>query len=113
MSEKFLHATRKTPASASMLSSAKFRFREDRKRVLKMSVRKLRDIDDPETFLCRSVLINNTMKRLQQEVREEKKSSAAYNAVKSYTPSPYSYFSVERAYREEMERVHSMQVSIL
>lgn len=108
MSDKFLHATRKAPSSASMLSSAKYRFREDRKRVLKLSVRKLRDIEDPETFLCRSVLINNTMKRLQQEVREEKRSSAAYNACKSYTPSPYSYFSVEKAYREEMERVHAL-----
>ena len=108
MSDKFLHATRKAPSSASMLSSAKYRFREDRKRVLKLSVRKLRDIEDPETFLCRSVLINNTMKRLQQEVREEKRSSAAYNACKSYTPSPYSYFSVEKAYREEMERVHAV-----
>ncbi len=27
--------------------------REERKRVLKMSVRKLKDIDDPEVFLCR------------------------------------------------------------
>ena len=68
MSEKFLHATRKTPASASMLSSAKFRFREDRKRVLKLSVRKLRDIEDPETFLCRSVLINNTMKTVVRSI---------------------------------------------
>ena len=27
--------------------------REERKRVLKMSVRKLKEIDDPEVFLCR------------------------------------------------------------
>ena len=107
--EKYLHATRKAPSSNTMLSSVKYRFREDRKRVLKLSVRKLRDIDDPESFLCRSVLINNTMKRLQQEVREEKRSSTSYNACKSYSPSPYSYFSVEKAYREEMERVQLQQ----
>ena len=39
--------------------------REERKKVLKLSVRKLRAIEDPETSLCRSVLINNTMKRIQ------------------------------------------------
>ncbi len=42
----------------------------ERKRLLKMCVRKLQSIDDPETFLCRSVLINNTLKTLQTVQRE-------------------------------------------
>jgi hypothetical protein len=42
----------------------------ERKRLLKMCVRKLQSIEDPETFLCRSVLINNTLKTLQTVQRE-------------------------------------------
>ena len=45
--------------------------------MLKVSVRKLKDIDDPEVFLRRSVLVNNTMKRLQTEIREEKAAKRA------------------------------------
>ena len=37
-----------------------------------MSMAKVKRIEDPESFLRRSVLINNTIKRLQREVREEK-----------------------------------------
>ena len=46
--------------------------RDDKRRVLRISVQKLRQIDDPEHFLRRSVLINNTMKRMQREIRDEK-----------------------------------------
>jgi hypothetical protein len=53
MSDKYLHATRRVPSSGTMLGNSKYRFREDRKKVLKISVRKLREIDDPEAFLCR------------------------------------------------------------
>ncbi|CAL8111740.1 unnamed protein product [Orchesella dallaii] len=52
--------------------TAKYRLREERKKVLKMSLAKVKRIEDPESFLRRSVLINNTIKRLQREVREEK-----------------------------------------
>lgn len=55
-----------------LASNTKYKFKEERKRILKMSVKKLRSIEDPEAFLSRSVLINNTLKRLQTEVREEK-----------------------------------------
>ena len=60
--------------------------REERKKVLKLSVRKLRAIEDPETTLCRSVLINNTMKMIQAELRAEKARLAAAAAA-SVTPS--------------------------
>ncbi|XP_067011431.2 uncharacterized protein [Anabrus simplex] len=52
--------------------SAKYRLKEERRKVLKISINKLRKIEDPESSLRRSVLINNTMKRLQREAREEK-----------------------------------------
>uniref|UniRef100_T1IQT4 SERTA domain-containing protein n=1 Tax=Strigamia maritima TaxID=126957 RepID=T1IQT4_STRMM len=56
----------------SVYLNTKLRYKEERKRVLKLSISKLRQIDDPEVFLRRSVLISNTIKRLHREVREEK-----------------------------------------
>ncbi|XP_013390409.1 uncharacterized protein LOC106158847 [Lingula anatina] len=47
--------------------------RDEKKKIYKMSVQKLRQIDDPEKVLHRAVLINNTMKRMQKEIRDEKK----------------------------------------
>ena len=44
--------------------------REKRKKILKMCVQKLRDIDDPESVLCRAVLINNTFKTLKYTYRK-------------------------------------------
>lgn len=60
------------PKNRPSMISAKYRQKEERRKVLKISCSKLKKIDDPEVSLCRSVLINNTMKRLQLEVREEK-----------------------------------------
>ncbi|XP_014259504.1 probable WRKY transcription factor protein 1 [Cimex lectularius] len=59
------------PNRPSMIS-AKYRQKEERRKVLKISINKLKKIEDPESSLRRSVLINNTMKRLQKEAREEK-----------------------------------------
>ncbi|XP_046384606.1 uncharacterized protein LOC124154745 [Ischnura elegans] len=58
-------------ARPSMIS-AKYRLKEERRKVLKISVAKLRRIEDPESSLRRSVLINNTVRRLQREAREDK-----------------------------------------
>lgn len=52
--------------------SAKYRAREERRRLLKISAGKLRRIEDPEASLCRSVLINNAVRRLHRENRDEK-----------------------------------------
>ncbi|XP_059481149.1 uncharacterized protein LOC132200009 [Neocloeon triangulifer] len=52
--------------------SAKYRLKEERRKVLKISIGKFKRIEDHESSLRRSVLINNTMKRLQKEAREEK-----------------------------------------
>ena len=40
--------------------------KEERRRILKICVNKLQTIQDPETYLCRSVLINNTFKHIQK-----------------------------------------------
>ncbi|EZA55723.1 hypothetical protein X777_04071 [Ooceraea biroi] len=51
---------------------ANYHAREERRRLLKISAGKLRSIDGPEASLCRSVLINNAVRRLQRENRHEK-----------------------------------------
>ncbi|XP_039307987.1 uncharacterized protein LOC105193588 [Solenopsis invicta] len=61
--------------------SAKYRAREERRRLLKISAGKLRRIEDPEASLCRSVLINNAVRRLQRENRDEKTRSYSTLAV--------------------------------
>ncbi|XP_011867808.1 PREDICTED: uncharacterized protein LOC105561983 isoform X2 [Vollenhovia emeryi] len=65
--------------------SAKYRAREERRRLLKISAGKLRKIEDPEASLCRSVLINNAVRRLQRENRDEKtRSYGTLPVVASY-----------------------------
>ncbi|XP_011068053.1 PREDICTED: uncharacterized protein LOC105154309 isoform X2 [Acromyrmex echinatior] len=65
--------------------SAKYRAREERRRLLKISAVKLRRIEDPEASLCRSVLINNAVRRLQRENRDEKtRSYGTLPVVASY-----------------------------
>ena len=61
MGKSVLHAVTRGARSSS-----------ERKRMVKLCVRKLQSIEDPETFLCRSVLINNTLKSLQVLQREAK-----------------------------------------
>ncbi|XP_020291999.1 uncharacterized protein LOC109858798 isoform X2 [Pseudomyrmex gracilis] len=62
--------------------SAKYRAREERRRLLKISAGKLRKIEDPETSLCRSVLINNAVRRLQRE--NERRNYNALPVVAAY-----------------------------
>jgi len=50
----------------------RYKLKEERRKVLKISINKLKKIEDPESWLCRSVLINNTMRKLQKEARDEK-----------------------------------------
>lgn len=57
--------------------------KDERKKILKISIKKLKYIEDPETFLRRTVLLNNTMKRLQREVREDKIRSKKYRKNRS------------------------------
>jgi len=44
--------------------------KEERKKVLRLCVNKLQNIQDPELYLCKSVLINNTLRNIQLQHRE-------------------------------------------
>ena len=64
-------------SSTFQLWSPRLRMRDERKRVLKLSLAKLRQIDDAESCLRRSVLLNNTLRRLQRDARDEKSGTTA------------------------------------
>jgi len=57
----------------SIFAKKRHRVRDERKRVLKICVNKLQNIQDPESYLCKSVLINNTLKQIQKEHRDSQK----------------------------------------
>ncbi|XP_055854483.1 uncharacterized protein LOC129918139 [Episyrphus balteatus] len=69
--------------------SPKLRQREERKRILQLCAHKLERIKDSETNLRRSVCINNTYSRLNDELRREKQSRYIANLPKS-EPKPES-----------------------
>ncbi|XP_068223350.1 uncharacterized protein [Palaemon carinicauda] len=74
------------------LATYKFRVREERKKVIRISNAKYRKIDDHESGLRRFVLIRNTLRRLQREAREEK---LARHRALAANVSP-SYLSASR-----------------
>ena len=49
--------------------------KEERRRVVRLCVNKLQKMHDPESFLCRSVLINNTLKNIQLDIKEAQRKS--------------------------------------
>ena len=49
-----------------MLSHPKYRHKEEKRKLMKMTCKKLKRLEDPESVLCKAVLINNTLKYLQQ-----------------------------------------------
>lgn len=78
--------------------------KEERRKILKMSIQKLRQMEDPEYFLTRSVLINNTLKKLQQEIREEKQYQGYKNCIYKYRPS-YGYDVLNNSYLTSADSV--------
>ncbi|KAL4237409.1 hypothetical protein ACF0H5_002126 [Mactra antiquata] len=64
--------------------------KDERKKVLKISLKKLRQLEDPETFLRRTVLVNNTMKRMQSELREEKYRSRRFESSRRKSFNGYN-----------------------
>ena len=66
--------------SFSLLLRSSSRVKEERRCVLTASERKQRDIRDPEEFLLRSVLVNNTVRHLNQDLRKEKAAKTAKRA---------------------------------
>lgn len=77
------------PKNRPSMISAKYRQKEERRKVLKISLNKLKRIEDPEASLCRSVLINNTMKRLQKETRDEKLQKQQLSYPRCYDNDSY------------------------
>lgn len=79
------HTSVPTKRISSLLNTMKNK-KVERKKIIKMSFKKLKTIEDPEIYLRRAVLVNNTMKRLQDELREEKKRDRrlGYRASKSF-----------------------------
>eukprot|EP00918_Siedleckia_nematoides_P047700 GHVU01104464.1.p1 GENE.GHVU01104464.1~~GHVU01104464.1.p1 ORF type:complete len:430 (-),score=26.68 GHVU01104464.1:1588-2877(-) len=65
--------------------------RDEKRRLLKLSLHKLHLIPDPERYLRRSVLINNTARRIQEELNKEKKGCECYNGADS-TLRDYVHF---------------------
>ncbi|XP_045178259.2 uncharacterized protein LOC123538318 [Mercenaria mercenaria] len=63
--------------------------KDERKKILKMSIKKLKQLDDPEAFLRRTVLVNNITKRLQKELRQEKLRNKKYATKKRKSFSGY------------------------
>ena len=57
----------------SRLQNKRQKIREERKRVARICVSKLQNIQDPESYLCKSVLINNTLRNIQLQHRESLK----------------------------------------
>ena len=68
----------------SMLGHPKYRHKEEKKKMLKMSLKKLEEMENTEEILRRTVLINNTMKRLKNNGFEgDKNTSKDYSELKS------------------------------
>ncbi|XP_052267729.1 uncharacterized protein LOC127869315 isoform X2 [Dreissena polymorpha] len=63
--------------------------KDERKKILKLSIKKLKQLEDPESFLRRTVLVNNTRKRIQNELKNEKVSGrkCEFGYRKSYMAS--------------------------
>ncbi|XP_067143955.1 uncharacterized protein DDB_G0279979-like [Centruroides vittatus] len=61
-----------TVSGEEVVKKKKGKKKDERRKLLKISVNKLRNIDDAETFLRRSVLIHNTVRRLQREMEQER-----------------------------------------
>ena len=57
----------------SRIQNKRQKIREERKRVARICVSKLQNIHDPESYLCKSVLINNTLRNIQLQHRESLK----------------------------------------
>ncbi|XP_060554640.1 uncharacterized protein LOC132715625 [Ruditapes philippinarum] len=82
--EEYIPSKRVSP----FLNTPKER-KDERKNILKISVNKIKKLDDPEIFLRRSVLVNNLTKRLQTELRQEKQSSRKFSSYRRKCFSDY------------------------
>ena len=69
----------------SLFSNTPMERRDFKKQVLKMSIQKMKGITNAELCLRKSVLVNNTMKRLHAELKQEKRSVSCVKRPVYYT----------------------------
>lgn len=79
--------------------------KDEKKKLMKTSKRKLKQIAQPESNLCRSLLINNVYKRLQSELRQEKN-----NKYYGYAFNPRCPFGFGAGIREISQRKRSAKL---
>merc|ERR1712198_88834 len=79
-----------------LLGHPKYRHKEEKRNLMKMTCRKLKSLEDPESVLCKAVLINNTLKYLQN-------STININAIQSQT------LQLPNDLRVESESTHKSQ----
>ena len=79
-----------------LLGHPKYRHKEGKRNLMKMTCRKLKSLEDPESVLCKAVLINNTLKYLQN-------STININAIQSQT------LQLPNDLRVESESTHKSQ----
>ncbi|KAK7835886.1 hypothetical protein U0070_003977 [Myodes glareolus] len=87
---------------------------EDRTCILKLSLEKLRFLEDPETYLRRSVLINNLLRKIHLETEKESyeyfKESPSYKTAYSDTRKRLKFMVQEccsqSLYYEELHSYH-------
>jgi hypothetical protein len=73
------HMVPRQPKRISPFHNTPKQRRDEKRRLLKLSLHKLHQIPDPERYLRRSVLINNTARRIQEELNKEKKGCECYS----------------------------------
>jgi len=90
--------------SSSLFAKKRHKVRDERKRVLKICVNKLQNIQDPESYLCKSVLINNTLKQIQKEHRDSQKR----NKLKRQSSCQIDEVESKRIHIENFEHHHDI-----
>lgn len=87
--------------------------KEERRKVLRISIQKFRQMEDPEHFLRRSVLINNTLKKVQKEIRDEKqKSFQGYKSCVYRLRPTYDYDITNNCYLQSNEYISMFEDQI-
>lgn len=94
---------------------------EDRRCILKLSLEKLRFLEDPEAYLRRSVLINNLLRKIHHEEQEEEEEDGELTEAMEEVPGEEAQHSASYRDRarvkvlvmdccglEELQRCHQL-----
>lgn len=92
--------------SSSALFVPRSKWKEERRRLLRISMAKIHSVEDPEAYLRRSVLINNTVRRLQSDVPINYRChslSTSYFQGNIYQNESVSSWDASVVYRQESD----------